>query len=188
MRMQAQLTKILSPQIEVTPEEMRKAFADEYGRKVVVRHIQTASLEDAEDALRQLRAGADFAQLARKISKHASAADGGLLPPVSANAKILPKALHEQAWSMTRKGQISPPIQVGTSYHLLYLEKIIEPKNVAFEDVTDELQAVVKRGKIRRAKERFLQQIIADADIQWVDPILQRANTHASGQVQVGQP
>ena len=214
MRMQAQLTKILAPQIEVTAEEMQQAFADEYGRKVVVRHIQSASLEDAEDALRQLKAGADFAQLARKVSKHTSATDGGLLPPVSAKAKILPRALHKAAWSMSTVGQISGPIQAGTSYHLLYLEKVIErqnvafkdvtdeleavvkpgkmrlvePQNVASKDVTDELEAVVKRSKMRLAKERFLQQKIADADIKWVDPVLQQSDARPSGQAQIGQP
>jgi len=188
MRMHAQLTKILSAEIEVTDEEMQQAFADRYGRKVAVRHIQFASLADAENALRQLKAGADFAQLARKVSKHASAANGGLLPPVSATAKLLPRALHKEAWAMTRKGQIAGPVQAGTSYHLLFCDQVTPPTNVAIEDVADEVTQAVKRGKLRLAKDRFLQGIIGDADIQWVNPLIQQSNARPSGQVQIGQP
>ena len=138
----------------------------------MVRHIQSEKLTEAREAREALRNGADFAELAAKVSKNASAAKGGLLPPVGPNPKTLPKALHKVAWAMKEPGEISDPIQAGTSYHILYLERVIEAQDVKFSDVNDKLASQVRSGKIRAASNTLLQEMIRKAEIKWIDPVL----------------
>lgn len=172
MRRNVLLGKLLAEETDVSQEELRQAYADRYGRKVVVRHIQSANLADAQDAMEKLRAGADFAQLAAKVSKNASAARGGLLPAVGAKTNLLPKALHKVAWAMKTPGELSQPIKVGTTYHILCLQRVIEPQDVSFQDAAGQLEPHVRARNTRNAKTRLLEQMISQADIKWVDPIL----------------
>jgi foldase protein PrsA len=62
------LRKLVEPRVTVTDEELVKEFDRQYGRKVQVRHIQTDSLASAQQALKKLEEGADFADLARQMS------------------------------------------------------------------------------------------------------------------------
>jgi len=182
------LGKLVAPAIKVTEREVRRAYEDTYGRKIVIRHIQSENLGEAQKAQEALRNGADFAELASKVSKNASAAKGGLLPPVGPNPGTLPRALHKVAWDMKEPGQISDPVQAGTSYHILYLEKVIEPQDVKFNDVGRQLASEVRDRKIRSAANRLLQEMIDKAEIKWVDPVLGRRAPTAVRGLREGAP
>jgi parvulin-like peptidyl-prolyl isomerase len=172
MRRNVLLGKLAVPRAAVSEAELRTQFEERYGRKFVVRHIQTASLSDAQNALEQLREGADFAQLARKVSKSRSAATGGLLQPIGPKAPGLPPPLREAARSLKTPGEISEPIQVGTTYHVLHLERIVEAQDVKFEDVKDSLAEAVRDDKLQALKPQILAELIRRARIEYVDPIL----------------
>lgn len=172
MRRQALLGKMVGRNIKVSDQEIQDAFEDKFGRKVVVRHIQTATLGEAQKVMQRLRAGENFARLARLVSKNASAADGGLLPAMGVRNVSVPKALHQAAWAMTTPGEITGPIQVGTTYHILYLERIIKAQVVDPAKVRPQLEAQVKYRKCRNAKGRLLRKLVNQAKVQWLDPAL----------------
>lgn len=179
MRRNVLLGKLAGPRATVGEAELRTQFEERYGRKFVVRHIQTASLSDAQNALERLRKGADFAQLARKVSKNRSAATGGLLQPIGPKAPGLPPPLRKAARSMKTPGEISEPIQVGTTYHVLHLERIIESQNVKFEDIKDSLAEAVRDDKLRALKPQILAELIRLGRVEYVDPILKRKSKAA---------
>jgi foldase protein PrsA len=176
LRRNVLLAKLAEAGITVTDQQLRQEFEEEYGRKVEVRHIQCESLTAAQEILKKLSDGADFAELARKQSTNATGRDGGLLPPIGANSPLVPPALRQAATAMTNVGEVSQPVQIGTTFHILRLERIIDPQEVRFEDVKDKLTAAVRRRAIRRSQQQILMDLIQSAQkegrIQYVDAIL----------------
>jgi len=180
MRRNVLLGRLAEPRATLSDAELRAEFGEEYGRKVVVRHIQVANLSEAQDVLRRLRAGEDFAKLAASVSKNPSARNGGLLSPIGPKAEGLPAAMRQAARAMKKVGDISEPVQVGTTFHILRLEEIIEPKDVKFEDVRDRLAAKLRARKIKRLKDRILRELIREAKVEFVDSVLKSQQAKAT--------
>jgi len=172
MRRNAYLAK-MAGEIEISEKDLREAFASRYGRRVVVRTIQTASSQAALRVRAQARRpGADFAELARRHSIHASAQQGGLLPPIGPNTREVPPVLRRAALALTKPGEVSEPVLAGSAYHVLRLERVLEPEDVTFEAVRDELAADLKKDRLRDRKRELLQRLFETADIEWVNPTL----------------
>ncbi len=173
------LAKLAEPGITVTDQQIKDAFEDLYGRKVEVRHIQCDSLTSAQEILKKLGEGANFTELAGKESTNATARNGGLLPPIGARSAMIPPPIRGAACALTKVGELSPPVQSGTTFHILRLEKVIEPQNVRLEDVKDKLAANVKSDAIHKAQQQILLDLIRSAQkegrIQYADPFLKAA-------------
>jgi len=176
MRRNALLRKLAEGRAVVTEAELRDEFARQYGRKVVVRHIQSPSLHEAQEILKALAGGADFATLARQRSVNPSSRNGGLLPPITDKTQAVAPAIRQAAMAMKKKGELSEPIQVVTAFHVLKLERIIEPENVKFDEVKDKLSALVRARQVRFIRQQILQDLIIQAErksgIVYVNPIL----------------
>ena len=177
MRRSATLRKLAEQEATVTDQEVRDEFNVQFGQKVVVRHIQTATLTKAQELLTRLYGEkADFTDLARRHSTHPSAKDGGLLPPISRRGAdvSIPPAIRQAALAMKKVGEYSDPIQTGTSFHILKLEEIIEPQNVKFEDARDQLRGALLERNILVLQPKILQRLIQKANIEYVHPVLKR--------------
>jgi parvulin-like peptidyl-prolyl isomerase len=170
-RRNALLRKLAPKDIPVTAEETRDAYGKLYGRTVQVRHIERATMNDIQDVVGRLSKGADFAQLARDVSLSRDKEAGGLLPPFGAQTQDVPPALRQVAFSLKAVGAVSDPIQVNQSYHLLKLEKIIEP-DVPYEKVKEEVAGLLRGEKVRVWGGRYLGQLTAAADVEFVEPAL----------------
>lgn len=175
MRRSAALRKLAGRDLAVTDQEIRDEFNDRFGRKVVVRHIQTASLADVEKILKRLAEKADFAELARKHSTNAATRNAPL-PPIGKNPDNLqlPPAIRQTALAMKKVGEVSEPIQTGTAFHLLKLEAIVKPDEAKFEDVEDDLRDAVRSRKLLLGQQQILQRLIREANIEYVNPILKQ--------------
>ncbi len=190
MQRNALLRKLAEPRVSVTEEELAEEFGRQYGRKVQVRHIQTESLISAQKAMDELQAGADFAELAKEVSVNPSYADGGLLPPIGPDSRMVPPALREAALAMKHVGELAGPIQVETAFHILRLEKIIEPQDVDFSEVRDKLVELVRNRRLRVEQQKLLSELIAAAQdagaIRYIDPVLaaevRKAEEQAGGE------
>lgn len=177
MRRSATMRKLAQKEATVTDQEVRDAFNSQFGQKVVVRHIQTATLTKAQEMLTRLYGEkADFEELARLHSAHPSAKDGGLLPPISRRGgdASIPPAIRQTALAMTKIGEYSDPIQTGTSFHILKLEQIIEPQSVKFEDAREPLRAALLERNVLVLQPIILQRLIQKANIEYVHPVLKR--------------
>ncbi len=180
MRRNVLLDKILSPSIKISEDELKAEFSDQYGRKVVVRHIEVQSSPAAQGILQSLRNGASFETLARTNSKSPFAKNSGLMPPIGPHVRQLPEALRNAAIAMTKPGEISPPIQIGSGFHILKLERIIKAKDANFEAMKESLTASLRRKKLRDLRPRMLAELIRLADIEYVDPILKAMTSQPS--------
>ncbi|MFP4053551.1 MAG: peptidylprolyl isomerase [Phycisphaerae bacterium] len=174
----ALLGKIVARNIEVTDEQLQDEFGRQFGRKAVVRHIEVSSTADARQVLAQLKLGTDFAQLAYKRSINPTAKDGGLLPPISAESKGVPPAIREIALSMKEVGEISDPIRVGSTFHILKLENIIEPKDADFSEEKERLEKIVRERMVNQRKQTHLMDLyrkaISRGKIEFVNPELKK--------------
>lgn len=172
MRRNALLAKIAAKRVKVTDEDLHNEFGNQYGRRVIVRHIQVASLADAQKVLAELKQKPDFEAAVRKYSISDSAVSGGLLPEISDKTPGLPPALRQTALTMRKPGEISDAVSAGSTYHILKLEKLVEPQNVKFEEVRAKLAEAVHRKQLRQIQGQLLADMIRTAKIDYVNPIL----------------
>lgn len=172
MRRNALLAKLAVNQVEVAEAEIKEAFDRRYERKVEVQHIQTATLADAQTVLRDLASGTEYTALVTKYSIGPSADQAGLLTPFGAKDTGTPPAMRQVALSMKTVGEVSDPIQVGTAFHIIKLLRIIEPKNVRYQDVRSGLAAEVAKRKAVALQQDILQILIRSGKMQYVNPVL----------------
>ncbi|HEY8554482.1 MAG TPA: SurA N-terminal domain-containing protein [Burkholderiales bacterium] len=159
----------LARQIEPTEEELRQAYAAESARYVTperrrASHIlievpagadaaaAEAARAKAEDLLKQLRSGADFAALAKQHSNDvASAAKGGDLGNVGRG--VLPAELEKAVYALA-PGGISDVVRTEYGFHIAKLTEYEPEKRRSFESVKEELRDMVRT---RKGEERFFE-------------------------------
>lgn len=178
MRRGAMLRKLAEMRVKVTDKMAKEAFAHKYGRKYMVRHIQVATLDKAQEILELLKKGADFGKLAEEHSVAPTGRAGGVLPPFSTKAPESTEgaAIHKVATSMKEVGQISDPVQAGESFHILKLDKIVEPEDEKFENVKDELIKDITAMEVNKIQQNIMMDLVRaaqnDDTIRYVNPIL----------------
>ena len=115
-----------------------------------------------------LLAGADFGEMAKKVSdERASAEDGGVLPWIGPNQTF--KEFEDVAYSL-QPGQMSQPFLSPVGYHIILMKgrKQIEPFDSLKADIINSLE------------QRGIREAIASSRVNYV------AN-HSDGQLTVGQ-
>ncbi len=178
----ATLRKLAEKRVKITDEMVNEAFAQKYGRKYMVRHIQVPTLDKAQEILELLKEGGDFSKLAEEHSIAPTRYDGGVLPPLTDKAPESPEfaAIQKVAVTMKEVGQISDPIKAGDSFHIIKLDKIVEPENVKLEDVKDELVKELTAMEISRTQPMIMADLLrsaqSDGTIRYVNPTLKAMN------------
>jgi foldase protein PrsA len=124
-----ELFKKLTSGVTVSKEEIKAYYnshKSQYGQPQTreVRHILVAKKGLADNLYAQLKAGANFAKLARKYSKDpGSAANGGKL--MISKGQTVP-AFDKTAFSL-KKGELSQPIKTQYGYHIIEALSGIKP-------------------------------------------------------------
>jgi foldase protein PrsA len=192
LRRNALLGKIAAQRLEITDEMIRREFGRQYQRKVVVRHMQLPSLPAAQKMLQRLEQGEDFAVLARQNSMGPTAAQGGKLEPFGAKDETVHPQLRKSAMNLSTPGQVSEVIIIGKSFHLLQLVEFIEPEDVKFEDVRDEVAASLRRRLVDLQKQAILDQLfrtaVDEGKIIFVDPTIKKLHQDAVEKQRGEQP
>jgi peptidyl-prolyl cis-trans isomerase SurA len=97
--------------------------------------------------------GGDFATLAKTYSMDGTAENGGDWGWV--DEKTLNQDLTKAAFTLN-KGEVSPVIQIGDSYYLLFCEDKKEPNVTALNDVRDNILKKLSQLEKQRATQRWL--------------------------------
>lgn len=100
----------------------------------------------ADDLIKQLKGGADFAALAKKYSDDpGSAKKGGELGWVDAGTMVKPfdKALFD-----LKKGEISKPVRTRYGIHIIQLEDVRKPKVPSFAEEKDKLAKEMLKSEV----------------------------------------
>lgn len=99
--------------------------------------VEQAALEKAKQTLERIRAGEDFADLARELSEDVGSKEqGGDLGFFERGQMV--KAFEEAAFAL-EPGTVSEPIRSPFGYHLIKVEERREPMHRTFEEVQEEL-------------------------------------------------
>jgi len=94
----------------------------------------------AEDILRQLKAGADFAKLAEKYSNDpGSAKNGGDLGWIGRGSMVKP--FEDALFNIPKVGDVAGPVRTQYGYHIIKLDGIRSPSTKPFSQVRDQLLA-----------------------------------------------
>ncbi|MCK6468610.1 MAG: peptidylprolyl isomerase [Candidatus Brocadia sinica] len=164
MRKQAEVEliaeKLMTKTIAVTDEELQRAYDEEYGEKIEASQIVFRTRREAEDALKKLKSGADFATLARNESvDRASAVRGGKMQPFS------PKDSLGADVARLKVGELSDIIKTDYGYHII---KILDRKpasNKSFKAVKGELEKIVRNQQYKERIGPWLISLIENASI-----------------------
>jgi parvulin-like peptidyl-prolyl isomerase len=165
MRVNAHLRKVAEPLLagKISEENLKEAFATMYGLKVQVRHIQGSNLQEIQEARRRIDAGESFAAVAQEVSRNTRTGPlGGLLPEFSMGTPDLPQSLKDAAFAL-KPGELSDPVEAKGAYHLLKLERRIEPKVFKFEDVKDSIREDLTERAVQETVKQLRQQIVQQA-------------------------
>ena len=165
--------QLAQSKINVSPTDLEQYYRlhdDEYRvpDRVRVRHIQIrtplpgpdgkvdqkavdAARAKAEDVLKQVKAGGDFAELAKKYSDDkgdpqnpGSAEKGGEIGWIVKDQTD--KAFENAAFSMT-KGQISGLVQTGSGFSIIQTEENETAHKKSLAEVKDSIESILKQQK-----------------------------------------
>ncbi|MBW7898302.1 MAG: hypothetical protein EX330_06165 [Candidatus Brocadia sp. BROELEC01] len=164
MRKQAEVEllaeRLMEKTITVTDEDLQKAYDLQYGEKIEASQIVFRTRREAEDALKKLQAGADFATLAKNESvDRISAARGGKMQPFSPKDGIGADVAH------LKVGEISDIIKTDYGYHIMKITDRKPPSNNSFKSVKGELAKAVRSQKYKERVGPWLMSLIENASI-----------------------
>ncbi len=139
---------------EKTAEEKQKAMDE-------------AAKSNAEEILKKIREGADFAEMAKKHSEDLnSGKNGGSLGEFLAGTMVKE---FETALDKLQVGEISEPVLSPYGYHLIRLdgksEERIKPLSEVKEEVIQKLKEVKSRQRVRRFIRRLRKSAENDANL-----------------------
>jgi peptidyl-prolyl cis-trans isomerase D len=121
----------------------------------------------AEDVLKQLKAGGEFAKLAEKYSDDpGSAKNGGELGWIG-RGRTVPE--FEKAAFSLAKGQTSDLVKSSYGFHIIRLEDKQEAHLKTFAEVKDEIQEKVKQQKVAQATEAAANALLSQARTDGLD-------------------
>jgi peptidyl-prolyl cis-trans isomerase C len=203
---QAVLTRVLN--VDVTDAEVKKFYdahpADfEQPEMVHVRHIllmtmdpvtrapltadqQKAKKKQADDLLKQIHGGADFAALAKQYSEDPGSKDNGGEMPAFPRGQMVPE-FEAAAFSLTNN-QVSDIVTSAYGYHIIKLIGKTPAKKLALTDVVPPSDTTVA-SKIKdylagqeseKLAPAYLDKLKQAADVQILDPDLKAATAAAA--------
>ena len=159
-------TALLDSLPPLTEAELRTIYAKSKQR-VILRHLLYRTEEEARDAYRRLRAGADFVELAQAcfdLTEGDSLA--GYLGP--AGYFQVDDAVAEAAFVLD-KGDFSEPVRSRYGWHVVYAEEwIVDPllTREEFLRKKDGLAGKYRQRRRRMEGDRFVRAFMAERDVQ----------------------
>lgn len=148
----------------VTEEAVRKLYDDSVKAskpqpEVRARHILVETEEQAKEVLRKLKAGGDFAALAKAESKDPGSADGGDLGYFT-KEQMVPE-FAETAFKL-EEGALSEPVKTQFGWHIIKVEEKREKPVPPFEQVKDDITTYLTR----KAQAELVTKLRGDAEIE----------------------
>ena len=158
----------------VTEAELKAAYEQvkgQYtGKEYHVEHILVEKEADAKALTAQIKAGGNFAQIAKEKSKDpGSAPNGGDLGWVSDKA-LVPE--FSKAMVQLKKGQITDkPVKTQYGWHIIKMDDMRDVKAPSMDEIKDQLKQMITADQNwQKAKfSELMQKLRAKAKIQWAN-------------------
>lgn len=130
----------------------QEAFMTEV--RIKAKHIVTATRYEAEEALKEVKNGRDFSDVASELNIDSSKAKGGDLGWISRGIMVKP---FEEALFSLKEGHISDIVKTSFGYHIAKAEKIDKGQLKSFEIVREDIKKRIidqhisqLKGKIKK--------------------------------------
>jgi peptidyl-prolyl cis-trans isomerase SurA len=117
---------------------------------------------DAKAVVAELRAGADFAETARRVSDAGTKDAGGVLGEIVKGD--LAADLEEAAMALPAGG-ISEPIPMSYGFHILKMDSRVDEQTEKLDDVREKIRTFLTDRKFNEERLKYLDRIRAEA--QW---------------------
>jgi foldase protein PrsA len=173
LRQQLVIEKAIGPQVHISDADIKAYFAKNHAQfdqaeQVRARHILVADEKTADMIEAKLKAGGNFADLAKQYStdtaSKVSGGDLGFFP----RGKMVP-AFSDAAFAL-KVGQTSAPVKSPFGWHIINLEE----RKPATTATLASAQAQIKDALTQQANQQlipaFMQSLRAKANIQVIDP------------------
>ena len=179
---QEYLAKVVTAGVSASDDEIRKYY-QEHGNELMqpeeatVRHILIASVKDdpadskakarsrAEEVLKRLGQGEDFARLAGEYSDDQnSSSKGGLLTPITpggTNSEEFEKAVFS-----LKAGKTSDIITTAYGFHILKLEKHSDKRQIPFSEAREAIAGLLKNELEQKKIREFVDQVIRESALE----------------------
>ena len=142
-----------------------------------VRHILLAAAPDdeldrvnakmmAEQIIKQLGEGDDFARLAQQHSACPSAATAGSLGQISRGQTV---AEFERQVFTANEGLLPNPVETRYGFHVVAVDRKIEGKQLPYDAVKDKIAAYLNEKVERKAVAQYIHTLIQAAEIKGFD-------------------
>ncbi|WP_336776963.1 peptidylprolyl isomerase [Paenibacillus sp. MMO-58] len=181
---QVKIRKILEPQVKVTDEDI-KAYYDQNKasmstpEQIRASHILVATKEEAEDILKQLKGGADFATLAKEKSTDTGTKDNG--GDLNFFAKGTMEPAFEDAAFKLKKGELSGIVQTSYGYHIIKKTDEKAAVTPTLEEKKEDIKYQLVTQKVSELSSNWMADLKAKAKItNTLDPAAAEESPAAS--------
>jgi len=174
LRRTATLRALVVPNVTIDEGTLELARAVRFGEKRRVRVITTATLLEAQTAIRRLERGEPFAEVAARLSTDASAARGGLIEPLSLADPSYPAALRD-ALRELEPGDRTNPVALEGAFAVARLEEILPPDDEGARAAQGILEEEARAEQERILMTRLANRLLDGAALNILDPALERA-------------
>jgi len=168
MPIQVQLRKILEPQVKITDDEIKKYYEDNKAsfdteEQVRASHILVKTQAEAEDIIKQLKGGADFAALAKEKSADTGSKDNGGDLDFFKRADMDP-SFADAAFKL-KVGETSGAVKSQYGYHVIKVTDRKEAHTSTFEEKKEEVRKTLVTQKVSEMSTTWLEDTTAKAKI-----------------------
>jgi peptidyl-prolyl cis-trans isomerase C len=123
---------------------------------------KAAAKAKAEDLLKQIKAGADFAELATANSSCPSSKQGGDLNFFGRGQMVAP---FEEAAFALKPGQISDVVETKFGFHIIKVTDHKDANVMSFEQVKDDITKMLTQTEQAESAEKYIESLKAEAKI-----------------------
>lgn len=170
----ARLRALVAGGVSVTDEQVQRLYDIRHGPKRQARLMMLPNLSMAQEAIRRVRDGRSFADVAAELSFDASASRGGLLEPISRLDPSYPAALRTELWALD-VGEISTPVLLNEQYAVIQLVRTLSADDVPFEVVQYDLHRASRLNQERLLMDQIVERMMSDVTVVIFDESLRTA-------------
>ncbi|HEY2493502.1 MAG TPA: peptidylprolyl isomerase [Paenibacillus sp.] len=169
MKTQVKIRKILEPKVTVTDADVKQNFEDnkatyDTAEQVRASHILVATKAEAEAILKELKAGGDFAAIAKEKSIDPGSKDaGGDLDFFARGAMVEP---FEKVAFALKKDELSGVVSTTHGFHIIKLTDRKEAHKATLEEKSADIREQLVTAKVSEMSTTWLTEIKEKATIK----------------------
>ncbi|RKL62529.1 peptidylprolyl isomerase [Thermoanaerobacteraceae bacterium SP2] len=154
------LKEKLTANVKVSDEDVKKYFDSNKDMfklpspEIRASHILVPTEDEANKVLAEIKAGEDFAELAKKYSTDPGSKDKGGDLGYFGKGKMVPE--FEKAAFALKQGEVSQPVKTQFGYHIIKVTG--ERTSLSFDDVKDYIKSNLLTSKKDEEFNKFLDQ------------------------------